>query len=285
MLHNTNKDSRRLNQVGIYKLNIMYFDSIPVAEVKMLPVHALIMSEENRDLNPAHVARMSKLISENGFADTIKVKIEDGSYVVLEGQHRLEALKDLGVTEVPCSVVSWFDQMKDEDEDFSLQQYVVALNAHNRKWNIYDYIKSFSKSNSKNKEYFEIIRRAMVQNQKFLSNGVIATCFDGQRRYHAVLKSDKFKFDDGNVEFSLHLIEELSDLVTSYGKKKLSAQVMRGAACEIFNAKGDKRYKYLSGFKKAVRYHFATQFERPIPDGDESFTYWFKQTVITTIND
>lgn len=263
----------------------MYFNPIPVAEVKMLSVHDLIMSEENRDLNPAHISKMSKLISENGFADTIKVKDEGDSYIVLEGQHRLEALKELGITEVPCSVVHWFDEMIEEDEDFSLQQYVVALNAHNKKWNIYDYIKSFSKSNSKNREYFEIIRRAMVQNQKSLSNGVVATCFDGQRRFHAVLKSDKFKFDDNNIAFSLHLIAELSDLVTSYGKRKLSAQVMRGAACEIFNAKGDKRYKYLSGFKKAVRFHFATQGEAPIPDGDDSFTYWFKQTVVSQIED
>lgn len=258
----------------------MYFDSIPVAEVKMLNVNDLIMSEENRDLNPAHVSKMSKLIASNGFADTIKVKEENGVYIIIEGQHRLEALKELGVTKVPCSVVSWFDKMKDEDEDFSLQQYVVSLNAHNKKWNIYDYVKSFANSDSKNKKYFEIIRRSMIQNQKYLSNGVIATCFDGQRRYHAVLKSDKFKFEDSNVEFSLLLIEELSDLVGAHGKKKLSAQVMRGAACEIFNAKGDKRYKYLSGFKKAVRYHFAAHTEAPIPDGDDSFTYWFKQTVI-----
>lgn len=248
----------------------------------MLNVKDIKTLEENREVVESHVLKMKRLIEENGFADTIKVVHKDNVYYAVEGQHRKLALISLGIEQVPCSVVDWIDELEAEDDDFSIQNYIVSLNAHNKKWSLYDFIKSNSRSNHINAKKYESLRSAMVQNQKLLSNGVVASCFDGERRYHNKLK-DK-SFSNWDIEFSMDLVESLSTLVARYGKRALSAQVTRAAASEIFSSKTKDRYKLMSAFESAVKRHFATngtgEDALPIPDGDDSFSYWWKDVVL-----
>lgn len=236
------------------------------AEVKMLPIDDLHLFDGNRDTQNSHIQRMVNLIEDNGFADTIKVASIKGKHYILEGQHRWEALKILNVEEVPCSIIDWLG------EDFEeIQRYIVSLNSSNKNWNLYDYVKSWSEK--KIPEYSHL-RSQMIQYNKTLSNGVVATAFDGIMRGHKPLMNGKLSFIDKTASDTI--AEEFSQLVAKYGKKKVPAQVLRQAAIRII--KSETIYEDLRAFKKAVN-SFLSASDTPLPDGDESFAYWYDQTI------
>lgn len=241
---------------------------INISRVKMINISSIKFVDGNREINESHVQKMYNLISENGFADTIKVAKHNNSFYCLEGQHRIESLKQHKIKEVPCSVIDWLGYDFDE-----IQQYVIDLNAHNKQWNLYDYTKSWA-----DKKIFEYVhlRNQMISYQKTLSNGVVATCYDGVKRAHPALKKGKLQLID--KYFSDDLVEVLSKLVARFGKSKLPAQVLRNAAYRIVTFKEDK-YKMLKSFQEAAINHISINQE-PLPDGDESFTYWYNNVVV-----
>jgi len=241
---------------------------IKIAQTKVLPINSIKFIDGNREVVQSHVQKMYNLIDENGFADTIKVAIKDGEYYAVEGQHRIVALKIHGIKEVPCSVVDWID-----DDFEEIQSFIIDLNAHNKQWTLYDYVKSWA--DKKIPEYTHL-RNQMISYQKTLSNGVVATSYDGVSRTHPNLKKGNLKFID--KPFSDTLTETFSDMVTKWGKKRLPAQVMRQASVNIMGFKDD-RYGMLRAFKLASVNHLTTSVE-PLPDGDESFSYWFEHNVV-----
>lgn len=241
---------------------------IKIAETKMLPINSIQFIDGNREVVESHATKMFNLIEENGFADTIKVVENNGKYYAVEGQHRIVALKLHNVKEVPCSIIDWLD------EDFEeIQSFIIDLNAHNRTWTLYDYVKSWA--DKKIPEYTHL-RNQMINYQKTLSNGVVATSYDGITRSHPSLKNGSLKFIDKT--FSDTLVDTFSQMVSKWGKKRLPALVLRSASDMILNHKDD-RYGMLRAFKLAAVSHLTTSNE-PMPDGDESFKYWFEHNVL-----
>jgi len=241
---------------------------INISKVEMINISSIKFIDGNREINESHVQKMYNLINENGFADTIKVAEHNNKFYCLEGQHRIEALKLHKLKEVPCSIISWLGYDFEE-----IQQYVIDLNAHNKQWNIYDYTKSWA--DKKIYEYVHL-RNQMISYQKTLSNGVVATCYDGVTRSHPALKKGKLSFI--HKSFSDDLIETLSNMVSKFGKNKLPAQVLRNAAQSIVLFKGNK-YKLLKSFQKAASNQITINKE-PLADGDETFKYWFENVVM-----
>lgn len=241
---------------------------INISKVEMINISSIKFIDGNREINESHVQKMYNLINENGFADTIKVAEHNNKFYCLEGQHRIEALKLHKLKEVPCSIISWLGYDFEE-----IQQYVIDLNAHNKQWNIYDYTKSWA--DKKIYEYVHL-RNQMISYQKTLSNGVVATCYDGVARSHPALKKGKLSFI--HKSFSDDLIETLSNMVSKFGKNKLPAQVLRNAAQSILSFKGNK-YKLLKSFQKAASNQITINKE-PLADGDETFKYWFENVVM-----
>jgi len=241
---------------------------INISKVKMLNILSINFIDGNREINESHVQKMYNLINENGFADTIKVAEHNNKYYCLEGQHRIESLKLHNIKQVPCSVINWLGYDFEE-----IQQYVIDLNAHNKQWNLYDYTKSWS-----DKKIFEYVhlRNQMINYQKTLSNGVVATCYDGVARSHPALKKGKLSFI--NKSFSDSLTDTLSNMVAKFGKTKLPAQILRNAAQKIVLFKKNK-YKLLNAFQKAAANHISINKE-PLPDGDVSFDFWFENVVM-----
>lgn len=243
-----------------------------ISKVEMLPLTKISLIDGNRDINESHVQKMYDLIADNGFADTIKVVQRGKKYFAVEGQHRLESLRLHKIKEVPCSIIDWLG-----DDFEEIQSYIIDLNAHNRSWTLYDYVKSWSDKKIPN---YVHLRNQMINYQKTLSNGVVATCYDGLARSHSPLKKGKLKFID--VTFSNDLVETLSKLVGSFGKKKLPAQVLRHAGVKMLNF--DDKYGILKAFKFSVTTHLSSTSE-PLPDGDESFGYWFENVVVNVYNE
>lgn len=241
---------------------------INISKVEMINISSINFIDGNREINESHVQKMYNLINENGFADTIKVVEHNKKVYCLEGQHRIEALKLHKLKQVPCSIIDWLGYDFEE-----IQQYVIDLNAHNKQWNIYDYTKSWA--DKKIYEYVHL-RNQMISYQKTLSNGVVATCYDGVARSHPALKKGKLSFI--HKSFSDDLIETLSNMVSKFGKNKLPAQVLRNAAQSIVSFKGNK-YKLLKSFQKAASNQITINKE-PLADGDETFKYWFENVVM-----
>lgn len=240
------------------------------AEVAMIATDKIEFIEGNRDVAENHKEKMKSLIEDYGFADTIKVMKQGKRYFALEGQHRLRALTELGAKQVPCSIIDWLDA-----EDFDeVQHFIINMNAHNKQWSLYDYVKSFADSGI---EEYKHLRHQMIVYSKTISNGVVATMYDGVKRSHKQLKEGKLKFP--NREFSDLMIEDISKMVSQWGKRKLPAQALRQAAFMIVNTK--EPYAYLRAFKLAVSNHLSSSPE-PIPDGDDSFAFWFENTVQET---
>lgn len=241
---------------------------INISKVEMVNISSINFIDGNREINESHVQKMYNLINENGFADTIKVVKHNKKVYCLEGQHRIEALKLHKLKQVPCSIIDWLGYDFEE-----IQQYVIDLNAHNKQWNLYDYTKSWA--DKKIYEYVHL-RNQMISYQKTLSNGVVATCYDGVARSHPALKKGKLSFI--HKSFSDDLVETLSNMVARFGKSKLPSQILRNAATKIVLSKKDK-YKLLNAFQKAATNHITIN-KAPLPDGDVSFNYWFENVVI-----
>lgn len=83
----------------------------------------------NRDIDLPNVRSLVKSIRENGYIGTPILVSQN--FEVLDGQHRLEALKQLGLP-VPYEI-----------REMNLTQ-VQALNNASRKWGLIDYIKSYA---------------------------------------------------------------------------------------------------------------------------------------------
>lgn len=94
----------------------------------------------NRDIDLSNVKNLIKSIRENGYIGT-PILISK-NFEVLDGQHRLEALKQLGLP-VPYEI-----------REMTLTQ-VQALNTASRKWGQIDYIKSYASMG--NEEYILLL--------------------------------------------------------------------------------------------------------------------------------
>ena len=246
------------------------FIMLNFAQVEVLPINRIDYVKGNREINNSHKEKMKSLIQDYGFADTIKVIKNGRRYYALEGQHRLQALTELGADKVPCSVVDWLDSEDFED----VQRFIIDLNAHNKVWSLYDYVKSFADNGIKE---YQHLRKKMIDYQKIVSNGVVATIYDGVERGHRQLKEGNLRFV--NQQLSDHIVEEFSNMIAKWGKKNLPAQSLRKAATLLL--KSEDPYGYLNAFKYAVTNQL-TSVKEPVPDGDESFTYWFNNVVVDT---
>jgi ParB family chromosome partitioning protein len=74
-----------------------------------LPVTEVGIEGRLRDVSPSGVATLVEAIRENGFVGRITVRRKkDGDYV-LDGAHRLTAMRELGAETIPCDVVRCSD--------------------------------------------------------------------------------------------------------------------------------------------------------------------------------
>ncbi len=77
--------------------------------MKTLPTDRLDVIEHQRKVRPAHVENLIASIDRIGFiVPVVAVEIDEGSrsrYVVIDGQHRLEAARELGIRKLPVLIV------------------------------------------------------------------------------------------------------------------------------------------------------------------------------------
>jgi hypothetical protein len=247
---------------------------IKFAKIKTLPIVELSHLKVNREILQKHVNKFVKEIKENGWAGTVYIAWFDGAWRILDGQHRVEALKVLGVKEISCSIVDWLN------EDYrEIRKFIVRINAVQSKWNLKDYIYSWAEEGSN--EYVHLKKQLIKYNKK-LSVGSIATCYDGIVRNHDNIEEGDLIIKD--MKKSDNIANGLSKLRDKYGKK-IGSKVATGGAYFLFKTKLDYN-KLLNAFDISIQTHFEIQKGekpdniKPLPDGDMEFKYWFENTVL-----
>lgn len=246
---------------------------IKIGKIEVVKLNEVEFIKGNRDIIDRHINKFSNLISNYGFL-VVPTAIKKGNkYLILEGQHRKNALDLLGVTEIPLYIVDWIDPDNFEE----IQNTMININAHNMKWRLYDYITSYAENISKenNREYIKL-KEKILKNRKHLSDGVITSIYDGVIRTHSQIKKGNLSFV--NEKFSDVMIKEFKKLVKKYGKKKFNANFQKHLAVHILRNE-DSNY-LLDESIKAIEYHFTIHSNEPLPDGDDIFSFWFDKIIL-----
>lgn len=126
--------------------------------------------KENRELSEQNVLKLVNSIKDFGFIEGRDVLVDEEGFVI-DGQHRVEACKRLGI-EIPYQVANG-DFMKK----------TIALNACQKPWTLEDYVNSYSKQgvdfyrklvkfNEKYNLGIGVCIDVFIQSAKFISQGI-----------------------------------------------------------------------------------------------------------------
>lgn len=106
--------------------------------------------DSNRKINEVNVQKIMKSISAKNLLEFRPILVDENMRVI-DGQHRLEAAKRLGVG-------VYYEVMKKPPSET-----VILLNTNQKRWNIDDYLNYFEKEgNSEYKEFNRLIEEANV---------------------------------------------------------------------------------------------------------------------------
>jgi hypothetical protein len=124
------------------QLNPILADALPAMSHNDLQIHSTYdlsvfkILEGNRNINWANVQRLVRSIEDNGF---LKMPIiVNQNYEIIDGQHRLEAAKQLG------TIIFYY-----KVDDYDLNTAIV-LNRNASNWKTIDYVKSFCERGNSN---------------------------------------------------------------------------------------------------------------------------------------
>jgi hypothetical protein len=241
-------------------------NEIKIGEAKMIQAKELCFTLGNREVYDSHIGKFETLLNEYGFMDALKVVPGDGCFQIVEGQHRFEAGKRLGMSEFPCYVIDWLDGCDDDE----IQNIIISLNANNKVWTIYDFVKSFADRGS---DEYKKLKERMIQYRDTLSNGVVASCHTGRARGHSIIRDGNFK--NLNNDFSEWLLMRLHQVVISDGKKNFPSRLLSIFVSCIWNLDNDTRL--INNLIHEMRKLVASG--NRVPDGEQALQDWITKMV------
>lgn len=90
-----------MKEIGSIKEPLLGYDQ----RIIMVPVEKLKVIEVQRKPSTFHVRRLSESMRKIGFITPLVAVMRGGEYVVIDGQQRLLAAKELGIGELPCLII------------------------------------------------------------------------------------------------------------------------------------------------------------------------------------
>lgn len=171
----------------------------------------------NRKISNVNVAKLVESINEVGWLKNPLLVNE--KFEVIDGQHRLEALKKLGL---PVEFII---------QDSLGRKECTKLNESQKNWAIMDYVNSYANEGNDNYIWLrqQIKTYNILPNTTVLSVAVGGKNMNGGRIYADTVKSGKFSIDDDtrvNVEALLFYLSRFSDTV----------KVIKGRADTFYSA-------------------------------------------------
>ena len=170
------------------------------------------LAETNRKISEGHVKELVKSIEENGYIELSDIKVTK-DYVIIDGQHRFEACKQLGLPILYTIVES-----TDIDRDIKI------LNSHNKNWSPTDIIEYyFTKGNVNYVQLYALKERLNLKDIRTTLNYMYGRRISVRCNIMKDLKNGNFKFST-KLEFNAlkvkNEVQVLTDCIVTQGKKK-----------------------------------------------------------------
>lgn len=149
----------------------------------------------NRKIDRNNVEHIKKsILQENKLHEKPMLVTKD--YHIIDGQHRLQAAKELGL-----------EIYYDISEDFELQ-HIILLN-NQKSWEPLDYLNFYCQNNNEN--YLNIMK--VMNNKNCSLRNVIALAFEvDNRALRNEFRDGKIKFDDDKVKIVESILDQVNDL-------------------------------------------------------------------------
>jgi hypothetical protein len=221
------------------------------------PLIKLKRVENNRQIIDKNVQALKERILDVGFIGSITVT---GSGYILDGQHRALAMKELGQTKIPATVLNWVD----EKDKKLVSKIIIALNNTGKVWTAQDYVEHYKDDFTP----YHHVHKAFNQYLDGMTANTITESVVG-------LGGGTKPFKDGeaelkNTKVSEALLLHIKSILDKYGKTNFPTIVSRNVI-RFIHAHCDGNLSLIgSVFNKIEK---AIQ-EGTLPDGDKSIIEW-----------
>jgi hypothetical protein len=156
----------------------------------------------NRKLSADHVLKIKKSIAARNMLEFRPVLV-DSEMNVLDGQHRLEAAKLLGVP-------IWYEVQEDGTTDD-----IINFNAFQKSWGHMDFINYYAENGNKNyiklKKFLETFKISPKTANRLVTN-------DHEKKFAEELALGKIIFDDERARIASRLMENVGDCMAAMKK-------------------------------------------------------------------
>lgn len=177
----------------------------------------------NRIVNPLHVKKI---------ADSMKIKvlfipiIVNEEFQVIDGQHRLEARKQLGL-EVPYIICP----------NYTLED-VHRANSNHKTWNAIDFLKGYAEAGVE--DYKFLLEIYESYDGKLAINTILRLISPTEAKSYKIniFKEGRFKIEDSKKKFSIKIINDFYKFDTALGKKLTDAHLLIDAFRKIYIIEG-----------------------------------------------
>ena len=185
----------------------------------------------NRKIVQLHRDSFKKKMVEFGFLVPI---IVDHKGNLIEGHHRVECAKQMGIKTLPAYIIDWIDT-KNKDE---YQKFIMSINNNNRKWSALDYLESYSQTR---KDYRYVLQKYNETKDIFSVGNVLNIYFNAGC-------NKTFKQGGSFIRnrlFSEYLFRRFYDLKKHYGDTKIQAFTVN-RVCALAHSKSKGNVKEMN---------------------------------------
>ncbi len=140
-------------------------------------------SSRNREIDSNNLSRLIRSLQDHNLLEKNPIKV-NSDLVVIDGQHRLEACKALGVP------------VYYEIGDWSIPD-MLTLNMAQKAWTQADFISYHANSEPKNQNYVRILKLCDASNESV--NGVIKVVLGYNHRLATDLRNGSLRFSEQNL--------------------------------------------------------------------------------------
>jgi hypothetical protein len=110
--------------------------------IKNIGINELRGVKGNREIDSRHLDRLVSSIKHRNLLQICPIRV-NSRYEIIDGQHRVEAARKLGLEKLPCMVI----------EHASLDDALV-INQNNKNWSLMDWANSHAKLGNKHYQFF-----------------------------------------------------------------------------------------------------------------------------------
>lgn len=201
-------------------------------------MHLLERTERNREVTNKHVTEMRESVERNGIIREpiiVPNPNKKGYFLIIDGQHLIEALKQLSHA-IPCKIV-------DVANDEAMIDLMIDINNKSKSWSLEDYITSRAKSGNKDYKFIlsEIERTG-------LQTTVVLMAYAQNRSRTAVTKeTKKGAYKIVNKKEGAQLLQRIQECGTHIGSTRPINQAL--VSLMLLHEEGYKHTKFIKLIK------------------------------------